>query len=101
MIGSVLVTASKSWSTGVGSVKFDLLNMRRNYIFKYCSLSVITTSNVVAVMENHPMQGHLSLTSKITEMRITWVSNTKSNPMVEYTQDHHTWYVTSSYTFSE
>ena len=62
-----------TWETGSGSFTFPLVNSRENgYVFRYVSNgSVVATSNRVTFQNPmEPLQGHLALTSRCSEMRV-------------------------------
>lgn len=59
----------------LGSLTFTVMNMRLNYVFKYFSRvvtgseKIVVESNLITVLPNLPLQGHLALTSDPSEMR--------------------------------
>ena len=83
-------SAAPSYMTGSGSVVFQLLNIRQDYIFRYFqqddSYILAATSNVVSFNNpNEPTQGHIAVTGDATEMRVMWVTNSSAEtPVVEF-----------------
>lgn len=81
-IGWKYVKEVSTWETGSGSFTFPLVNSRENgYVFRYVSNgSVVATSNRVTFQNPmEPLQGHLALTSRCSEMRVMWVTGYSSN----------------------
>jgi len=76
--------------TGKGALKFRLLNMRHDYSFAlfrngtYYPVMVAQSQAVHFKNYNEPLQGHLSLTGKATEMRVVWVTRDAHKPKVLY-----------------
>lgn len=75
-----------------GTVSFTLYNIRNDYQFRYFVNNArdgfntqIGSSNVVQMANvNEPLHAHLSLTEKLNQMRIMWVTNTTEEPEVQW-----------------
>ncbi len=87
---------SPTYQRGYGSNKFILYNMRVDCEFRYYAndthTELLAVSNRVTFTDGlaAPLQGHLALTGKDTEMRVHWTTGTNSTPVVFYglRQDH-------------
>jgi hypothetical protein len=96
------VEECSTWAQGRGTFKFDLLNMRLDYEFRYyrylngkhvhlvssnrvtvCS-TVILSFNLFQVDQNVPQHGHTSLTKNNGEIQVMWSSGTTHTPTVKY-----------------
>ena len=74
------VTVSGTWKNGTGNHTVTAFNMRSECVFKYYRAG---SSQLVAVSEKlsfadggpvAPLQGHIALTKRPSEMRVMWVS---------------------------
>lgn len=79
-------------STGSGSLRFQLLNLRADYVFAFARNSLFTptiaaVSNVVTFADyNKPFQVHLALTNDLAFMKVMWVTLNASAPSVTWGQ---------------
>ncbi|ELR18962.1 diphosphonucleotide phosphatase 1, putative [Acanthamoeba castellanii str. Neff] len=77
-------------STGAGSVRFRLTNMRADYAFHFFRHGItrptlVATSNAVTFVNyNEPMQGRLMLTGRQNEMRVMWTTRDAVRPQVKF-----------------
>jgi len=71
------VTASPSWPSNSGSLRFRLLNGRHPFVFRYFrGDDVLAESNEVQPLGATPLQGHLSMSPGFHDrMIVSWVSN--------------------------
>jgi len=75
-------SVSPSYTSGSGSIQFDILNMHADYIFLFFRNG--TTFPVAAASSNRitfqnlelPLQGHLSLTGQLDQMRLSFTTGT-------------------------
>jgi len=87
--GMVFVNATDTWDKGFGKFSFNLINLRADYQFRYYRVIgnnsiVLAKSNIVYVKPDYPVQGHLSFTNSLSEMRLMWISNSTSKPTIQY-----------------
>ncbi|XP_057306826.1 uncharacterized protein LOC130645009 isoform X4 [Hydractinia symbiolongicarpus] len=84
------VTQSPDWNTGNGKHTVKVYNMRSTCVFKYYRAGG-TYSQLVAVSQEiyfndggflAPLQGHIAMTTKPTEMRVMWNSGEVHQPTV-------------------
>ena len=75
------VTESLTWKKGYGHYKVQVYNMRSECIFKYyrktpSNSQLVVSSQKLAFVGGSaaPLQGHLAMTERPTEMRVMWNS---------------------------
>lgn len=81
------INESAAWKAGKGTIVFsNVLNTRFPFIFRYWShgKTLLTSSNLIMPQGNYPQQSHLSLTDKIGEMQVSWITNSSNEPHVKY-----------------
>lgn len=71
-IGYQYANSSSTWSKGFGSLRFQLLNMRTSYYFRYFGpdYTLLATSNFIYGDNTTAMQVHLQLTGDPAQMRL-------------------------------
>jgi len=84
------VSSSSTWKEGSGNYSVVVYNMRSTCVFKYWRAGS-SYSKFVAESEElsfdkggpeAPLQGHISMTTKPSEMRVMWVSGEVTKPAV-------------------
>ncbi|KJE92073.1 nucleotide pyrophosphatase/phosphodiesterase [Capsaspora owczarzaki ATCC 30864] len=86
----VYVKECETASQGFGNVTFELVNMRKDYGFRYFSGNTVLTqlaqsAPVEFVNKNEPTHGRLAYPGDPTTMRVMWVTNEdKTIPTVQY-----------------
>ena len=76
------VSSSSTWKKGYGNHTVVVFNMRSTCIFKYYRAGssysqLVAESDELSFSDGGPvapLQGHISVTTKPTEMRVMWVS---------------------------
>ena len=84
------VNESLTYAKGYGSLEFTLYNLRTDCEFRYYRNDtydeLVAVSNKVSFEggKGIPLQGHLALTSDVTQMRVSWTTGTSTAPVVHY-----------------
>ena len=81
---------SSTWRTGLGNHTVTVFNMRTQCIFRYyragASYSqLVTESEKLSFADGGsfaPLQGHIAMTKRPTEMRVMWVSGEGKEPII-------------------
>lgn len=86
----VYASGASTYAQGHGSLVFTLTDTRFSCNFRYfthkgeSAYEKLGTSNDISFVSTSPMYGHLALTGDPTEMHVSFVTNTKATPQVNY-----------------